>query len=583
MRKVLPAALLPLISVQYGLGVANANIPRWFAVYIAAGLALTALPWRKGVIRLGAVDLAVLAFVAYAAESLLWTLDWRQGVWQFENLAGLAAVFFYVRHAKPRFLSEAAVLSIVAGLGLVCYDPEFFGGFGNRNFVAEFLLIAAPLAWGAFGNRAKYVVPPVYAAIAVYLVGFNDSKVEYLCLIGAIAVLFAQIVRQTSRSLALGALIAVPAGSLLLLSPAIANSFHSRLELWTNTLITWAKAPIFGHGLGSFDYAYAQVQEAHLAWFPHMGTILRDAAIYAGAAHNEILQLGSELGIVGLFLAALTVVLAWRTSSSGGASKSSIDPHDEMVPAKWETAYFPPICRPAFWSLLFALITGLVGFPLENPASSIFAVVALGIFTQGGKTEEFRVRLPLRLAFAPVVAVGLAAMLWTGAMAIQAQRYMLMTLATIATEPVAALQFNLAAVDTWQLDHWIREQLMLSLGRVTEQYKEKVKLENGAADKIFRIAMTAGPNMSALLSRAEYLFNTERYKNSQPEMERLLKQLKQSAATQAGTWVVEAYYAAAIGDRQRAQEAIAKGRAIGGAPRMQVQLDKLERLMEGHA
>lgn len=129
---------------------------------------------------------------------------------------------------------------------------------------------------------------------------------------------------------------------------SLVSSISSRLELWINSVFAWLDAPVFGHGLGSFDYAYAPHRIEHLRWFHH--SILTHPNVSAGAAHNEALQVLVELGLTGLALACVFLFTVFR------ASRSS-----------------------ARWAALATGVVAMVSFPLQNPATAILAAVILGV------------------------------------------------------------------------------------------------------------------------------------------------------------------------------------------------------------
>ena len=131
---------------------------------------------------------------------------------------------------------------------------------------------------------------------------------------------------------------------------ALAASFWPRLEIWTNSILTWLDNPIFGSGLGTFETAYAPHRADHWTYFPEMGTVLQSLAVHAGAAHNEILQILVELGLIGAAL------IGWFLYCALKGTKSR-----------------------ARWCVWIAIAICLIEFPLQNPASAILIAVALGL------------------------------------------------------------------------------------------------------------------------------------------------------------------------------------------------------------
>jgi len=73
-------------------------------------------------------------------------------------------------------------------------------------------------------------------------------------------------------------------------------SINTRLLIWNTTLSMIKDKPILGSGIGSFKMNYLNYQAEHLKDNPY------NAKYYSNAreAHNEYLQIGAELGIIGL-------------------------------------------------------------------------------------------------------------------------------------------------------------------------------------------------------------------------------------------------------------------------------------------
>ena len=130
------------------------------------------------------------------------------------------------------------------------------------------------------------------------------------------------------------------------------ESFANRAELFINSIYLWLDAPLWGHGLGGFDYYYSDFQEKHIPWLG-AHTLLHPASVYAGAAHNEILQVLCELGLMGLvFIFGIATCLRWNDD---------------------------PISRAARWTVIISLTLSMVSFPLHNPMTAFIFAVALGI------------------------------------------------------------------------------------------------------------------------------------------------------------------------------------------------------------
>lgn len=84
-------------------------------------------------------------------------------------------------------------------------------------------------------------------------------------------------------------------------------AFSNRLPIWHQTLHLWKHRLLFGYGLGTFKLLGVKVQ-----------TAAQDAPNAVWWAHNEWLQIGVELGLIGMVCAtAWLLSLLWRARHSG--------------------------------------------------------------------------------------------------------------------------------------------------------------------------------------------------------------------------------------------------------------------------
>jgi hypothetical protein len=334
--------LLVAGSLLYGLGTLSATIPRWSALYLFTIYVL--IRWALKGRAFKEVEQWTIVLVGYFGLSLLWSEDWREGFVHFVNAACLGVLFIHVRDTKPQ-IGWTMVPICLAAVALAFVFPEDTGGFGNRNFITEFLLLALPLSFLAPWS----VAIPLAVLVLGYLVFFNGSHIEFLVMLGWFAGLFCFL--TNAKRWECFALLALGLLAMFILIPA--PHFMARYELWLNTLAMWWDNPFLGVGLGGFDAAYHQYREFHVQYLGTY-TLLGNAADYAGAAHNDFLQILAELGIVGFALClgwALCVIKIHRG-------------------------------RPETWALLGLAAMCMIGFPLQNPATCILAATCLGLASE---------------------------------------------------------------------------------------------------------------------------------------------------------------------------------------------------------
>ena len=188
--------------------------------------------------------------------------------------------------------------------------------------------------WRQWGTAKSGVTALIIAGAVFYLLILNGSRVEYL------AAYIAGFFWLASRARPFWAVlwVLVPVNALVIwgVPDAIQGSIEARLEIW-NAAVSMFFANPFGVGLGGFDHDfflyYERVPVSHMK-----------PVNYAGAAHNEILDVLCHLGVIGLLLVAWCIWSVWQR-------------HEV-----------------ALW-VLFGLC--LIGFPLQNPATALLACCLL--------------------------------------------------------------------------------------------------------------------------------------------------------------------------------------------------------------
>lgn len=138
---------------------------------------------RKG--RTDLVDCLALSLLAWMAISLSWSLDWRQGLFQLINAAALCAVFMWVRR-HPQYIGLAAIIALAASLVLQFFNPEDWGGHGNRNFQTEALILLMALGLHERGPFGRLCLLALSIATLWYLIASNPSKIEFVVMVALV-------------------------------------------------------------------------------------------------------------------------------------------------------------------------------------------------------------------------------------------------------------------------------------------------------------------------------------------------------------------------------------------------------------
>lgn len=490
------------------------------------------------------VGYAVLAIFTWCVLSLLWSSDPAQGALSLVSVGSLAFLVWgmgTVRNIVP----SAVTIAFAGALLLLVLFPGPYGGFGNENWAAEWILIALPYVvlftyrhWKMVYGLHLMCVPAFGIG---YLVFVNPSNswmlVAWVCLMAYC------VKRRWWYATAFATVIPVDAPFLWpALWERLVGSLLPRVEIWINTLAMWFDAPLFGHGMGSFAYQYGRFQETHIDWLPGLDTRLHPVSSFIFAAHNEPLQGLAELGLVGVILAGVCLWRIVRFTAEGG------------------------VCIAARWSLLITAALCLVSFPLQNPATAILIATSLGVLVQ--VHGQVRVKIA-RVAFACLVC----GLVWVnGASLLSSRAYAAGRIVMLSSPgPGWAAIWNAHELQPW--DRNVRRELALALtvrGRVGYVPPE-------AADRVHEIAMSAAPyDPMPRAARLEYLFRSGRWRDESVELRGHLRYLRQHARLQPVTWFFEAHYALRLGDIDHARRAVEVGLTTHGSGLEMAQLQVLK-------
>ena len=546
------AAMVAAALTLYGTNFADSNDLRWLWVMGLAGLSLLQMSsqaFLRQKMSFDWLELLLLGFVAYVALSLAWSPDYLAGLALLSKLGLLAVIFLCLKNVGNDKLFNWLCIAVTASVVIVLWmqflkvtGPIAWGGYGNENFLTEFLILAVPfIAALAFIYRDMAVRAAVLAVLIVdlgYLIFFVPSKIEFLVIVGlAIAAIIGWGWRHSRRLTIIGvlAMVAVTAGAMSYFWDAgqgFRVSIFPRLALIINSLLMWLSQPIFGLGAGGYNYSYSLFQERHLAWL-NIGTeIFASKETTAGAAHNEYVQLLATFGLLGVGLVAgfsYTLLRGLRERP--------------MTVYAW-----CGLAASGVW-----MLNALVEFPLQNPATALLAVIGLGFLAGQGQSDRpsasgsvFAINLNqagrLLLLFGAIALVGVIG--YGGYRFASAQRHYLETARYLNVRPDYAFEQNFEAYRLYPWDTAIRTQLYATTTRGYEMTRN-MPLSPTELDRVFEIALSAGPNTLLLLSRLQYLLNSNLFEQEPryaQEVERWFGLLRNNASRTADVLILDGYY-----------------------------------------
>lgn len=554
------AAMVAATLVMYVTVTMDPNELRWLWIMGLAGLSLLQMSSRAYLlekISFDRTELFLVGFVAYAVLSLAWSSDYLAGLALLGKLGLLAAIFLCLKNAGNDEWFNWLCGAITVAVALV-FVIEFlhvagpagtsWGGYGNQNFMAEFLMLAVPfIAALVFIHRHKAVRAAALAVLIVnlgYLLFFNPSKIKFLIIAGfAIAAIIKWGWRHSRRLTLAGvfAVVVVTAVSVSYYwqaSHGFRWSTFARIPPVINSVVMWLSQPFYGLGAGSYNYVYPMFQERHLEWLD-VGTevfLIKERVI--GAAHNEYVQLLATFGLFGTALVA-------------GFAYSLL----RMLKGRPMTVY----TKCGLASLGIWLLNALVEFPLQNPATALLAVIGLGFLAHRRQPDEpagsgdtgnvgvFALNLnPIAKMLLLLGAIALVGAIGYGGYRFaSAHQLYKQAVAQLNTRTDIAFANNLEAYRLYPWDTGIRNQLFVTTIRWSELNGGKMPFPPAEMDRIFDISMSSGPSTLLLLARSQYLLNTRLFQKEQryaQEVAQWFDLLRKNASRTPDALLLDGYY-----------------------------------------
>jgi O-antigen ligase len=290
-----------LLSVAYVPGWwGGATTPRWaIATLIVAAM----VPFKAP--RLNAAHLFGALFLAWAALSLSWSANVDDGLDGLIKLAIMAGAFLVGSSDErddmlERFTIGAALGLSVSSVLAVAQNFEWIdlakvgnysaGLFLNANLMAE----AAAMLLVACAIYRRWVLAAAVAP-AFLLPQCRGAMI-------AVAVCWFAWQWGRSKKIAIGvAAMGLAVGSLLYLDRIA--TIGQRLTMWSDTI---PQISLFGSGLGSFYTMY-----------PYFGSGWDSFLMRPEHAHNDLIEIAFETGIIGAVLAVLFVAFLAMVSLNG--------------------------------------------------------------------------------------------------------------------------------------------------------------------------------------------------------------------------------------------------------------------------
>lgn len=225
-------------------------------------------------------------------------------LWPFEVGADFGSNA-YSTFGNPNFLSSFIVLILPVGIGfLLLAEDKFSRGY---YFLVNLLLIVSLALTGA---RSSFIGVFCSLVLFVFYSSFRkklfENKRSLGLLFGILILLFFlwpthkdSNYKKEDTGIIAQSILSKPE-NLTLSAPkeAIRMSYHQRLMAWTCGLESFAKKPLLGTGVGSWQLNYAPCQGKLLKKYP----ALKELKTQSNSAHNIFVEILTETGALGLLV-----------------------------------------------------------------------------------------------------------------------------------------------------------------------------------------------------------------------------------------------------------------------------------------
>jgi O-antigen ligase len=278
------------------------------------------LDWLIRIVRL---DVPLFLFTAMTGASMFWSADPAETIKQaivFSTITLFGAYLvlrFSLReilfiHAQMFTLSAIINIAFVAAFPTYAITDELWDGvFFQKNALGFTATLAIPTLVVAARSNPRWRLP-FYSAAAVFFVLLlgSESKTMLLATIASLLLLVIYRLFRGHRTLKGAVLVALVGSSLFTVAFATANvavladwldkdiSLTGRVPLWEMIIPLISERPLLGYGYGAtFGGYFSPIHEiwVQATWNPTH-------------AHNAILQIWLEMGIIAVVLFLITLI-----------------------------------------------------------------------------------------------------------------------------------------------------------------------------------------------------------------------------------------------------------------------------------
>ncbi|MCK4309640.1 MAG: tetratricopeptide repeat protein [Candidatus Atribacteria bacterium] len=359
------------------------------------------------------LNLPVLAFMAICALSLFWSNSPMVSLLELPLFLAGPILYFIVannirdEHQINRLLTVLLIISSLLGIyGIFQYQgidfafwkgnvarSQVFGLFGNVNYFAEYLIVPLPLAISLFlatRNRAQKILLLVgilamggsliltftrgsYLAIGIsslfmfflYLASRGKNLIKehkkIFIFVLVVALLVTGLFIFPNPLNKSGTVISKIKGRISISQFTSGSSLKRREAIWGFTTLMIRDHPLLGSGLGTFKYNSLSYQAK---FFGQGENRLLYPYGIARESHNEYLQIGAEVGMLGLGIFFWLIITYFN--------------YGIKLLKRIQDRYRQGMIIGLMGGIMAVLIDAIFGFPLHLPATLVLFWLFIG-------------------------------------------------------------------------------------------------------------------------------------------------------------------------------------------------------------
>lgn len=315
-----------LIAAAYWPGISGAaNAPRWALVSVAVPFLF---PDR---VRLTTGHVALILLVVWAALSLAWSpqpLDAIPALWVLVLVLGAFCIGGELQSLRPVYIGMALGLGVNS---VAAIAQEFYGWAGVAQFSVPAGLFVNPIM---LGELSALVIVALVAERIWWAIPFIVPSIVLAGARGpALALILGLVFVARNKAVTVLLLVSIAIAPLVIAHRP--DSIAERFAIWRDTIDGMT---LKGSGIGSFYSTY-----------PATATRTDTLKSRPKHAHNDLLELAYELGLLGLL-----GVVAFALALCRGVART-----EQSV-------------------LVAFFVCAMFGFPAHMPATAFLAALAAG-------------------------------------------------------------------------------------------------------------------------------------------------------------------------------------------------------------